>query len=193
MRISMIAAIGKNRELGKHVGGDTNSGVGDRLLWDIPEDGEFFRSLTRGHACIMGRKTFESLMYYFKGKPIPGRISIVVTRDEGYSVPDGCYVFTDIKEAVEFAKKEEERLSLDPKVVEKRDSRAKQSEVFVIGGAQMYALAMPFADRLYLTFVDGEFPEADAFFPEYPEFTKVINERKSSGNGFTYTFKTLEK
>lgn len=183
MRVSMIAAIGKNRELGKK----------DRLLWDIPEDANYFRSMTRGHACIMGRKTFESLMHYFNGKPIPGRTSIVVTRDAGYQAPEGCYVFTDVKEAIEFAKKEEERLSKDPEIGKKRDPRTVVSEVFIIGGAQMYSLAIPVADRLYLTFVDGEFPDADAFFPEFSEFTKVLEECKSGGNGFTYTFKTLER
>ena len=175
MKVSMIAAIGKNRELGEN----------DRLLWDLPSEAKFFRDTTRGHANIMGRKTYESLLHYFKGKLMPGRTSIVVTRDPNYKTLEGSYAFTDVKDAIDAAKKEEERLrKLDPSL---------PSEVFIIGGAQMYELGLPFADRLYLTFVDGEFPEADAFFPEFAEFTKVISEKKSEENGYKYTMTILEK
>ncbi len=205
--ISIIAAIGKNRELGKHVGEDKNSGVGDVLLWDIPEDAKHYRDMTRWHANIMGRKTFESLSEYFHGPP-PKRINIVVTRDPGYN-PDliidkykeywkekgdsplaniqrTSYTFTDMKEAVEAAKKEEVKLR-----EQRQDGLS--PEVFVVGGAQAFKLALPFADRLYLTFVDGEFPDADAFFPEFPEFKKVISTKNSSGNGFNYSFKILKR
>lgn len=170
--ISMIAAIGKNRELGKDNG----------LLWHIPEDMKFFQSKTRFHPIIMGRRTFESFR-----RPLKNRTSIIVTRDKGYEAPEGCFVFDAIDKAVACGIKEELRLRKELK-----DNLT--PEVYIIGGGQIFTIAMPLADRLYLTFVDREFPDADAYFPEYKkEFTKVVESRKSSGNGFTYTFKTLER
>ncbi|MBP9815039.1 MAG: dihydrofolate reductase [Candidatus Levybacteria bacterium] len=182
-RVSIIAAIGKNRELGKE----------DRLLWEIPEDAKFFRDMTRGHVNIMGRKTYESLLHYYKGKPMPKRVSVVVTRDAKYKAADGVFVFTDMKEAVEFAKKKEQEISKIEEYKNARDLRSLEAEVYDIGGGQIYALGLPFADRLYLTFVDGEFPQADAFFPEFPEFTKVVGEKKGLKGEYDYTFKTLER
>jgi dihydrofolate reductase len=182
-RVSLIAAVGKNRELGKD----------DKLLWEIPEDAKFFRDMTRGHVNIMGRKTYESLLHYYKGKPMPKRVSVVVTRDPEYKAADGVFVFTDMKEAIAFAKRKELEISEVEDYRGARDPRSEGAEVYDIGGGQIFTLGLPFADRLYLTFVDGEFSDADAFFPEFPEFTRVIEEKKSSGNGYTYTFKTLER
>jgi dihydrofolate reductase len=168
--ISLIAAIGKNRELGK----------GDKLLWEIPEDMQYFRNTTRGHANIMGRKTFESILGYL-GKPLPGRTNIIVTRDKDYKVPEGCFAFDSIEKAIEFAKT-------------LRDAQGKQEEeVFIIGGAQIYALGLPYADVLHLTLVDKEFPEADAFFPDYSEFKHEISRRESEGNGYKYAFVDLQR
>lgn len=153
--ISLIAAIGENRELGK----------GNALLWSIPEDMKHFRETTRGHAVIMGRKTFESI-----GRPLPNRINIIVSRDGNYQVPQDCLKVGSIEEAI------------------KEASQREKSEIFIIGGAQIYSLALPYADKLYLTLVNKEFPEADAFFPDYKEFNKVVSERKSSDKNFSYTF-----
>lgn len=157
--VSLIAAIGKNRELGK----------GDKLLWKIPEDAKYFRDKTRGHVCIMGRKTFKSILGYL-GKPLPGRTSIIVTRDSESQPPEGCFKFDSIEKAIEFAKTIEEH------------------EIFIIGGAQIYSLALRYADLLHLTLVDQEFIDADAFFPEFSEFKKVIFERESEGDGYKYKF-----
>ena len=162
--ISLIAAIGKNRELGK----------GDKLLWEIPEDMQYFRTTTRGHANIMGRKTFESILGYL-GKPLPGRTNIVVTRDIDYQVPEGCFAFDSIENAIKFAK-----------TIEKE-------EIFIIGGAQIYALGLPHADVLHLTLVDKEFPEADAFFPDYSGFGHEISRREGEGNGYKYAFVDLQR
>lgn len=90
--ISLIAAIGKNRELGKN----------NQLLWDIPEDMKFFRETTAGHPVIMGRKTFESI-----GRPLPKRVNIVITRNLDYQ-KEGILVFPSIEEALEEAKKHDE-------------------------------------------------------------------------------------
>lgn len=177
--ISLVAAIGKNRELGK----------GNALLWDIPEDMKHFRETTRGHTVIMGRKTFESI-----GKPLPNRNNIVITRDtdtfmkshpefsSGSLSDSGSEagmtvhrVAPSIEKALELAKEKEEK------------------EVFVIGGAQIYALALPYADKLYLTLVDKEFPDVDAFFPDYSEFKNIISERKSGDENYSYTFLELTK
>lgn len=158
--ISLIAAIGKNRELGK----------GNALLWDIPEDMKHFRETTRGHVVVMGRKTFESI-----GRPLPHRINIIVSRDKNYDVPDGCLKVVSIEEALAEA------------------SQRENSEIFVIGGAQIYSLALPYVDKLYLTVIDKEFSEADAFFPDYSEFKNVLSERNSSDENFSYTFLELTK
>lgn len=157
--ISLIAAIGKNRELGK----------GNDLIFKIPEDMKFFREKTAGHPIIMGRKTYESI-----GRPLPNRVNIIVSRNSDYKVPDGVLKVKSIEEAI---------------------SRAKQferSEVFVIGGSQIYQLALPYADKLYLTLVDAEVPDADAFFPDYSQFRRVISQRKSSDDNYSYIFIQLE-
>src|SRR6185437_11011034 len=165
MRISMIAAIGEgNRVLGKD----------NKLIWSIPEDTQFFRDTTRGHAVIMGRKTFESL-----GKPLPHRMNIVVSRNGNNIANTGdCLIVDSLEKAIALAK------DWEPKNAE--------AEIFIIGGAQIYTEALPFADRLYLTLVEGHY-DGDAFFPDYPEFTQIISERKSEGNGYKYTFLTLQR
>lgn len=89
--ISIIAAIGKNRELGKN----------NKLLWNIPDDLKRFRKLTTGHAIIMGRKTYESI-----GKPLPNRQNIIITRDKNFTAP-GCTVTASLEEALNTARQNE--------------------------------------------------------------------------------------
>jgi dihydrofolate reductase len=160
MNISLIAAIGKNRELGR----------GNELIFKIPEDMKFFREKTRGHTVIMGRKTYESI-----GRPLPNRTNIVISRNNEYKVSDTLIKATSIEEALGFAKKGE------------------QGEIFIIGGAQIYQLAMPYADKLYLTLVDAEVPDADAFFPDYDDFKKIVLKRKSRDENYEYTFLELKR
>jgi len=178
-KISLIASIGKNRELGKE----------NKLLFQIPEDMKLFKEKTIGHVVIMGRKTYESI-----GRPLPNRTNIIVTRDSSpylKSHPElvsgsdsgsriesgmtGGFVVSSIEEAMELAKTIEER------------------EIFIIGGAQIYELALPFADKLYLTVVNKTVGDADAFFPDYSEFTKVLFERPSRDKNYSYTFLDLTK
>jgi dihydrofolate reductase len=162
MRISIIAAIGRNRELGVK---STND-----LPWHIPEDMRYFRDMTRGHTVIMGERTFQSL-----GKPLPNRKNIVLSNDESFH-PEGVMVARNSEEALKMARDME------------------KEEVFVIGGSMIYSLFLEKSDRLYLTLVDAEFPDADVFFPSYKEiFTKVISEKKSSDKHFRYMFVVLEK
>lgn len=136
-RIALIAAIGSNRELGKDNG----------LLWRLAADMAFFKTTTTDHWVIMGRKSYESLPPKFR--PLPHRINVIVTRDPYYHADD-CLVFHSIEEAIEAARK------------------ADQRKAFIIGGAQIYAesLTSNLIDEMYLTHVAGVFPEADVFFPE---------------------------
>jgi len=151
--ISIIAAIGKNRELGKD----------NKLLWRIPEDMKRFKDLTSGQVVIMGRKTYESLPKKFR--PLPNRINIVVTKNQNWKMP-GCLISNSLDEAILKAKEF-------------------NKEIFIIGGASIYNQGLKYADKLYLTLVDKEYPDADVFFPDYKDFGKV----KVLSSGFSGNLK----
>ncbi len=156
--IHAIAAIGKNRELGKE----------GRLLWAIPEDLRRFKALTNGHPIIMGRKTFESI-----GKPLPGRTNIVVTRNAEWT-HEGALRAGSVEEAIGFAKQ-----------------APGNDQIFVIGGAEIYAAALPYIDILDLTLIDAS-AEADAYFPAYEElFTRIVAEEHGMAEGLSYRWITL--
>ncbi|TSC68262.1 MAG: dihydrofolate reductase [Parcubacteria group bacterium Gr01-1014_56] len=162
-RISIIVSIGKNGVIGRS----------DKLMWPIPEDLKRFKELTMGHPVIMGRKTFESILTSL-GKPLPGRTTIVITRDKKYQ-PSGAVVTHSLEEALAKAREIE------------------SGEIFIGGGAQIYEQALPFVDKLYLTLIDDE-KEGDAYFPEYKHlFTKKIKEEVHEHNGLKYRFVDLEK
>ncbi|MCF2488259.1 dihydrofolate reductase [Dyadobacter sp. CY347] len=114
-------------------------GKDNQLLWRLPDDLKRFKQLTLGHPMIMGRKTFESI-----GKPLPGRTSIVITSQKDYDV-EGVLVAHSLDEALDMAR------------------NAEESEAFVIGGGEIYKLAMPLADRLYVTEVETNI-DGDTFF-----------------------------
>lgn len=158
--LSIIAVIGKNRELGKD----------NDLIWHLSDDLKRFRAITNGHPVVMGRKTFQSI-----GKPLPNRSNFVITRDPLFKA-QGITAVSSLGEAIEKAK-----------------SAPGAEEIFVIGGGSVYAQAIDTADRLYLTIVDAEAPDADAFFPDYPQFTKVIEESDHEEQGISYIYRTLEK
>ncbi|MCR4313188.1 MAG: dihydrofolate reductase [Candidatus Roizmanbacteria bacterium] len=166
--ISIIAAIGKNRELGKD----------NKLLWHIPEDFKRFKDLTSGHVVIMGRKTYKSLPEKFR--PLPNRINIVITKDINYKI-NGAVVCHSIKEAITSA------------VEEQRGKTAEVKEIFIIGGASIYEQGIKYADKLYLTLVDKEYPGADTFFPDYPEFGKAVFEKSGVEGELKYRFVELVK
>lgn len=116
-------------------------GRDNKLPWHLSEDLKRFKALTMGHPIIMGRKTFESL-----GKPLPGRHNIIISRHPSRHY-EGVTVVQSLDEALDtFA--------------------AVETELFVIGGAQIYELALPIADRLYITMIRSKF-EGDTFFPEF--------------------------
>ncbi len=119
-------------------------GKNNQLLWRLPNDTKFFKNTTWGMPVIMGRKTFDSL-----GKPLAGRTNIVITRQNNWTAP-GAKVVANLEEAMAAA----------------ADTDAK--EAYVIGGGEIYALALPLAQRIYLTRVHGTF-EGDAYFPVFDE------------------------
>ncbi len=114
-------------------------GINGLLPWYLPADLKRFKEITGGHTVIMGRKTYESI-----GKPLPDRINVIITRNQNYEVP-GCLVVHSIKEALIITNQE--------------------PEVFIIGGAEIFAEALPFVEKMYITAIDKDFP-ADTFFPE---------------------------
>jgi dihydrofolate reductase len=158
--LSIIAVIGRNRELGKN----------NDLIWNLPSDLKRFRVITKGHPVIMGRRTYQSI-----GHPLPNRANFVITRDQSFTA-EGITVVPSLDEAIEKAK-----------------LASGKEEIFVIGGGSVYAQVIDRADRLYLTVVDKEAPEADTFFPDYSRFTKIIEESAHEENGIRYTYRTLEK
>lgn len=162
--INLIAALSeKTRAIGK----------GGQLLFTVPEDLRRFKELTHGHPVIMGRKTWESLPERFR--PLPGRTNIIVTRDATYSA-SGAEVAHSLEEAIALGK-----------------AREGGEELWIIGGGELYALALPKADNLYLTLFDGEV-DGDTHFPEYSSFSlKEEGERQTTESGLTYRFATYSR
>jgi len=138
--IALVAAMSRERVIG----------VDNKLPWYLPEDLKFFKRVTMSKPLVMGRKTFESI-----GRPLPGRLNIVITRDRGYfhdGPPDGVRVCHDLASALEMA-----------------DSQAiieGVEDICVIGGGEIFAAALPCATRLYLTEVDVAV-HGDAWFPAF--------------------------
>ena len=170
-RISIIAAIGKNNELGRE----------GQLLWSIPEDLKRFKQLTLGHPVIMGRKTFESIVAVL-GRPLPGRPHIVITRSTmPLTIHDPRFDHGQVQVVSSLEKALMQAKELD------------QEEVFVIGGGEIYTQALPYADRLYLTLIDDE-KEADTFFPSYTDASlRTTLDEPREWQGISYRFVTLEK
>jgi dihydrofolate reductase len=167
MRITLIAAMGANRVIG--LDGD--------LPWRLPADLKRFKALTHGHPMIMGRRTFDSI----GGSPLPGRWTVVLTRDRSWSAP-----------GVEVAHTLDEALAL---AVATGDD-----EVFVAGGEDVFRLALDRADRIQLTRIDRDFP-GDTFFPEFDESQWQVVEREdylpsggpSDEAPFSYSFLVLDR
>ena len=130
MTVTILAAVARNRVIG----------VDGGLPWHIPGDLPRFKERTLGHVLVMGRRTYESI-----GRPLPGRTTIVVTRQPLWAA-DGVVTAASVPDALARAAEADD-------------------EVFVVGGAQIYAEALPVVDRLELTLVDAE-PDGDTFFPE---------------------------
>jgi dihydrofolate reductase len=146
-------------------------GKNNRLPWHVSEDLKRFKQLTMGHPIIMGRKTFDSI-----GRPLPGRQNIVITRDPNYQA-EGVTVVHNLCEAL-------------------AASHQDQPEVFVIGGATIFEMALPLADKLYLTLIHQNI-EGDTFFPQF-EIEKDFRilertEGKSAQGDLPFSFIVAEK
>ena len=134
MIISLLVAASENNVIGKN----------NQLPWHLPEDLKYFKNLTWGMPILMGRKTFESI-----GKPLPGRNSIVITRNTNWR-QEGIYIVHTIEQAISKAE------SFGVK------------EIFVIGGAEIFTSSLSMADKIYLTRIHKDF-EGDVFFPVLAE------------------------
>jgi dihydrofolate reductase len=162
MKISIVAAYDQNRLIGK----------ANQLPWSLPHDMKRFKTLTMGNFMIMGRKTFESVE-----APLPGRTSIVVTRQAGYTAPAGVHVVKSVGEGVEVAEKED------------------VTEVFLIGGEEIFRLALQenLINVMYLTEIHAAF-EGDTFFPDFDKTLWQETEREhfepDARNAYAHDFVT---
>jgi dihydrofolate reductase len=142
------------------------------IPWYLPEDFKFFKKTTLNHHVIMGRKCYESI-----GKPLPNRVNIIVTRDPFYIV-NGCITVHAIEEGLQYALDQGE------------------TEVFIIGGGEIYSQSKQYWDRVYLTEVDLE-PEGDVFFPDLPaeEWLEVSRDNRAADdkNAHPYSFVRYER
>jgi len=143
-KLAIIVAMAANRTIG----------INNTLPWRIPEDLKHFKGLTMSHHMIMGRKTFDSI-----GKPLPGRTTVVVTRNRDLQI-EGCIVVHSLQEAI--------------------DACAGDEQPFVVGGAELYAQALPLTQMLYVTEIQREVA-GDAHFPEFDRGEWVEEARERHG------------
>ncbi|KKW10368.1 MAG: Dihydrofolate reductase [Parcubacteria group bacterium GW2011_GWA2_49_9] len=198
-KISIVVAVtGKNAAIGN----------GGKLLVRISEDLKRFKTLTKGHPVIMGRKTFESI-----GRPLPERTNFVVTRNPDFRA-EGVVVVNSLEEALQKAASllppsleggleggangkhpYTSPLSLgSPKDFPSEEGQG-QNEIFIIGGGEIYKQGLPYTDKLYLTLVESD-AEGDVFFPDWrKDFTKETfrEERFDEKTGLKYTWVDLER
>jgi dihydrofolate reductase len=164
--LALVVAIADNGVIGRD----------NRLIWRLRTDLRRFRDLTWGKPMIMGRKTFESI-----GKPLPGRETIVLTRDRGFA-PPGLHIAHDLEGALATADALADKLGA--------------SEISVVGGAEVFRLTLPLAQRLHLTFVHAE-PEGDVVFPHFDRtaFRETHREERPKGpdDEHAFTFVDLER
>jgi dihydrofolate reductase len=162
MKISIIVAAAHNGTIGRD----------NQLIWHLPDDLKLFKRLTMGRPIIMGRRTYESI-----GRPLPGRTSIVISRNQDFKA-EGCVVVNSLSAALEAAQ------------------QTTTDEAFVIGGAAIYKLALPMAHKIYLTKVAADF-EGDAFFeilnPEHWHETQKTTHSMDEKHAFAFDFVTLER
>ena len=146
-------------------------GKDNDLIWHLPDDLKHFKNLTKGHTIIMGRKTWESI----GSKPLPKRRHIIITRNANYFA-SGAEVVTSVEAAIALAENDD--------------------QPFIVGGAEIYKLAMPFVKRLELTYVHHDF-EGDTFFPEFDknewETTSEVRHEADEKHQWPFTFVRLDR
>lgn len=160
MKISLISAMDRHRLIGRN----------NALPWYLPADFAHFKTVTMGKPIVMGRRTYDSI-----GRPLPGRMNIVLSRDPGLHI-EGVTTVCTFEQAKEVA--------------------SDNDELMVIGGSSIYEMLLPVADRLYLTYVDGEFT-GDAWFPAFdPEEWTLVEQHfhpADEKNQYDCEFVTLER
>ncbi|MEN2507141.1 dihydrofolate reductase [Stutzerimonas stutzeri] len=163
--LAMIAALAEQHVIGR-----------DNIMpWHLPADLKHFKAMTLGKPIIMGRKTWDSL-----GRPLPGRLNLVVSRQPDLQL-EGAETFTDLDSALTRAEQWAREQGVD--------------ELMLIGGAQLYAQALPQAQRLYLTRIEAS-PEGDAFFPDYDQAEwQCIDSQAhpAEGDAPAYRFETWQR
>ena len=167
-RLALIAAVARNRAIGR----------GNTLLWTEPADQRHFRQATMGCPVVMGRRTWESLPPRFR--PLPGRRNVVVTRNAAYTAP-GAETAPDLDAALALAGAA-------------TAGAAPADRVFVIGGGELYALALPRADELWLTEIDADL-DGDTFFPPFDRaaFDEVSRQPQQAADGTRFAFVTYRR
>jgi dihydrofolate reductase len=157
--ISLIVAHDLNRVIG----------LDNKMPWHIPKELAYFKEKTMGKAIVMGRNTFESI-----GRPLPGRLNIVITRNTSYEF-EGVKVVHSIEEAIETANKHHE-------------------EVMIIGGEQIFKEVLPYADLMYVTLIQHEY-EGDTYFPFYDQDWEIIStsDTITTDNGIQYTYMVYKR
>ncbi len=164
MTICYIVAVAENNAIGKN----------NQLPWRLPEDLKFFKRTTMGKPVLMGRKTYESL-----GKPLPGRLNIVVSANTDLQLPEGVLLFTNLDAAVE-------RLQAE-----------NTDEGFIIGGGTLFEQCLPLTERMYITRVQTTIADADAFFVDidHTHWKKIWMEEHTADekHAYNYTFEQYER
>lgn len=149
-------------------------GKNGSLLWHLKDDLKRFKEITTGHSVIVGRKTYESILHTL-GKPLPNRKMVVISRNE-IELPDGCVLVHSFEDALKEVGKE---------------------EVFVIGGAEIYTLALPYANKMCITRVASADTDADTFFPKWDEDEWKMKSQeghpKDTNNDHTFVWEVWEK
>ena len=167
MRKTLIVAMSRNRVIGRN----------NKLPWYLPEDLRYFKEVTMHKPIIMGRRTFESI-----GRPLPGRLNIVVTSDPDWTCPAGAARAGSLDEAFRRAQAQAEIDGVD--------------EMVVIGGGQLYGEALPLMDRLYVTQVHADI-EGDVYFPEvdWGLWEEVASQEHvaSEQNPYPYSFVVYDR
>lgn len=164
MTISAIVAIAENYAIGKD----------NQLPWHLPEDLKFFKRTTLGKPVVMGRKTYDSM-----GKPLKGRLNVVLSRQQQVALPEGVLLHHDLQPALDELE------------------RQRTEEVFIIGGGKIFEQALPVTDILYITTVDTVVKDADAFFPHIDhshwKLTWEEAHQPDEKHKYAYTFQKWER
>jgi dihydrofolate reductase len=165
MEISVIAAMGVNREIGKD----------NDLMWHLPNDMKFFKETTKGHHIIMGPTHYESIPLAFR--PFKNRVNIILSRDKDYDAPD-CVVFDELSRALGFA----------------REGGETEAFIIGGEQIYAWALREGFVQHIYLTHIEGEFPGAHAHFPEFDAslYTRELILEQEVDEKHKFAFKTYK-